>query len=138
MHKQKLPRQDAHTSTMTRKFLALLGLESHDCLLELRTFASDVKPLRLLTCRQHSDPQVKRNVQRTLATELQKLSVQFRKQQKQHLNRLRQNREGAGPGSWLDTGPSGAAGGDPGDEYDPGFTDIQVIQFHRRRTTHRT
>ncbi len=70
--------------------------------------------------------QVKHNVQRTLAIELQKLSVQFRKQQKQHLNRLRANREGAG-GSWLDTGPSSAVGGgDAGDEYDPGFTDIQV------------
>jgi syntaxin 16 len=66
-------------------------------------------------------PQVKRNVQRTLATELQRLSVQFRKQQKQHLNQLRQQKEGAG-GSWLHAGPSG----DTGDEYDPGFSDIQV------------
>ena len=33
--------------------------------------------------------QVKQNVQRTLAIELQKLSVQFRKQQKAYLNKLR-------------------------------------------------
>jgi hypothetical protein len=72
--------------------------------------------------------QVKRNVQRTLATELQKLSVQFRKQQKQHLNQLRQQKEGVG-GSWLDTGPSG----DAGDEYDPGFSDIQVRWRESRR-----
>lgn len=65
--------------------------------------------------------QVRRNVQRTLATELQSLSVQFRKQQKQHLNQLRQQKEGVS-GSWLDAGPSG----DAGDEYDPGFSDMQV------------
>jgi syntaxin 16 len=65
--------------------------------------------------------QVRRNVQRTLATELQNLSVQFRKQQKQHLNQLRQQKEGVS-GSWLDAGPSG----DAGDEYDPGFSDMQV------------
>jgi hypothetical protein len=73
--------------------------------------------------------QVRRNVQRTLATELQNLSVQFRKQQKQHLNQLRQQKEGVS-GSWLDAGPSG----DPGDEYDPGFSDMQV-RFAGRQLT---
>ena len=71
--------------------------------------------------------QVKRNVQRTLAIELQKLSVQFRKQQKQHLNRLRQrDGGGAGGGSFLleEAGPRGRAGAE--DEYDPGFTEVQV------------
>jgi syntaxin 16 len=70
-----------------------------------------------------ADDKVRRNVQRTLATELQNLSVQFRKQQKQHLNQLRQQKEGVS-GSWLDAGPSG----DPGDEYDPGFSDMQAMQ----------
>lgn len=67
---------------------------------------------------------MKRNVQRTLAIELQKLSVQFRKQQKQHLNRLRQ-RDGGGGGSFLpeEAGPSGGAAGE---DFDPGFTDVQV------------
>ena len=69
--------------------------------------------------------QVRRNVQRTLATELQSLSVQFRKQQKQHLNQLRQQKEGTS-GGWLDAGPSGGAG----DEYDPGFSDMQVPFEH--------
>ena len=68
--------------------------------------------------------QVKRNVQRTLAGELQKLSIAFRKQQKQHLNRLRQ-RDGGGEGSFLaDGGAASAALAD--DDYDPGFTDVQV------------
>ena len=69
---------------------------------------------------------MKRNVQRTLAIELQKLSVQFRKQQKQHLNRLRQRDGGGGGSSFLpeEAGPSGAAG----DDFDPGFTDVQVCR----------
>ena len=60
-------------------------------------------------------------MQRTLATDLQKLSLQFRKQQKQHLGRVKASKDGAAPGGWLDTGPS-----DAGDDYDPGFSDIQV------------
>lgn len=65
--------------------------------------------------------QVKQNVQRTLATELQKLSVQFRKQQKAHLQQLRQNKEGLGGGSWLPDASTTTA-----DDYDPGFSDMQV------------
>jgi hypothetical protein len=68
--------------------------------------------------------QVKRNVQRTLAGELQKLSVAFRKQQKQHLNRLRQRDGGAGGSFLQDDGRAGGAGAE--DDYDPGFTDVQV------------
>ena len=74
--------------------------------------------------------QVKLNVQRTLAIELQRLSVQFRKQQKAYLNRLRQK---SGPSasdasfSVLDetAGTSGREALDP--EYDPGFNEIQVL-----------
>ena len=71
--------------------------------------------------------QVKRNVQRTLAGELQKLSVAFRKQQKQHLNRLRQRDGGAGGSFLQDDGRAGGAGAD--DDYDPGFSDVQVSVF---------
>lgn len=70
-----------------------------------------------------ADDKVKRNMQRTLATELQKLSLQFRKQQKQHLNRLRQSKEGSG--SFFDTGGPSDAGAD---EFDPGFSDLQAMQ----------
>ena len=73
--------------------------------------------------------QVKLNVQRTLAIELQRLSVQFRKQQKAYLNRLRQKNGPSASGasfSVLDNtaGTSGREALDP--EYDPGFNEIQV------------
>lgn len=73
--------------------------------------------------------QVKLNVQRTLAIELQRLSVQFRKQQKAYLNRLRQKNGPSASGASLsvldDTaGTSGREALDP--EYDPGFNEIQV------------
>ena len=63
------------------------------------------------------------NVQRTLAIELQKLSVQFRKQQKTYLTRLRKAEGGGASGlSVLD-----GTGERPADEdYDPGFSEIQV------------
>jgi syntaxin 16 len=69
--------------------------------------------------------QVKRNVQRTLAIELQKLSVQFRKQQKQHLNRLRQKDGGSTGGfpGFDDAGPSGSR---PEEDFDAGFSEAQV------------
>jgi len=73
--------------------------------------------------------QVKQNVQRTLAIELQKLSVQFRKQQKVFLKKLSQ-KDGVtlSPSSLSvldDNGPSNRGGGE--DEYDRGgFSDMQV------------
>ena len=80
--------------------------------------------------------QVKLNVQRTLAIELQRLSVQFRKQQKAYLNRLRQKNGPSASGasfSVLDdtAGTSGREALDP--DYDPGFNEIQVHlgpEFH--------
>ena len=66
-------------------------------------------------------------MQRTLAIELQKLSVQFRKQQKQFLKKLSQKDGVVLSSSSLsvldDNGPS-SRGGD--DDYDPGFSDLQV------------
>ena len=77
--------------------------------------------------------QVKLNVQRTLAIELQRLSVQFRKQQKAYLNRLRQKNGPLASGasfSVLDetAGTSGREALDP--DYDPGFNEIQVCRPH--------
>ena len=67
---------------------------------------------------------MKQNVQRTLAIELQKLSVAFRKQQKAYLNKLRKSSAASSSFSLLDdAGPSGRAGDE---DYDPGFSEIQV------------
>lgn len=68
-------------------------------------------------------------MQRTLAIELQRLSVQFRKQQKAYLSRLRQKDAPSASGasfSVLDetSGTSGREAIDP--DYDPGFNEIQV------------
>lgn len=78
-----------------------------------------------------ADEKVKLNVQRTLAIELQRLSVQFRKQQKAYLNRLRQKNGPSASGasfSVLDdtAGTSGREALDP--EYDPGFNEIQTMK----------
>lgn len=68
-------------------------------------------------------------LQRTLAVELQRLSIQFRKQQKAYLNRLRSKDGGAGGGgsglNLLDEGRRGE------EEYDPGFSDMQASSRHR-------
>jgi syntaxin 16 len=70
--------------------------------------------------------QVKHNVQRTLAIELQKLSVQFRKQQKSYLNKIRQQgAAGTSSNFWaLDDERSGQKASE---DYDPGFSDVQVL-----------
>jgi len=74
-----------------------------------------------------ADEKVQRNMQRTLAIELQRLSLQFRKQQKQYLERLRARDGGAdgaaaGALSLLEPGPRGEA------MYDPGFSDLQALK----------
>lgn len=73
--------------------------------------------------------QVKLNVQRTLAIELQRLSVQFRKQQKAYLNRLRQKNGPSASGasfSVLDEQGSTSTQQALDPELDPGFSEIQV------------
>ena len=70
--------------------------------------------------------QVKQNVQRTLAIELQKLSLAFRKQQKAYLTKLRQAAPTGGGSSFAvldEAGPSGRSGDD---DFDPGFSDMQA------------
>ena len=69
--------------------------------------------------------QVKQNVQRTLASDLQKLSVKFRKQQRTYLNKLRQRDEPTRSGgslAVLDDGPRMGAD----DDFDAGFSEAQV------------
>lgn len=78
-----------------------------------------------------ADDKVQKNVQRTLAVELQRLSIQFRKQQKQYLQRLRardgQSSSAAGALDILDA--SRAAGGDEDVSFiDPGFSNQQALQ----------
>jgi len=67
------------------------------------------------------DATFRANVQRNLATELQKLSQQFRQAQKDYLDDIRKRQKGA---VW-DDGPSkgGAGGGDTG------FTDGQLLEL---------
>ena len=78
--------------------------------------------------------QVKQNVQRTLAIELQKLSVQFRKQQKAYLNKLRKTSAASSSFSLLDeTGPTARVD----EEYDPGFSEIQVCSPPAMRAVQR-
>ena len=73
--------------------------------------------------------QVKQNVQRTLASDLQKLSVKFRKQQRTYLNKLRQRDEpqrSGGSLAVLDDGPRLGTE----DEYDAGYSESQVPPCH--------
>eukprot|EP00884_Botryococcus_braunii_P004075 jgi/Botrbrau1/13669/Bobra.0378s0003.1 len=74
-----------------------------------------------------TDEKVKHNVQRTLAIELQKLSVQFRKQQKSYLNKIRQQgAAGSNSSFWaLDDERAGQKGLE---DYDPGFSDVQMMK----------
>lgn len=81
-----------------------------------------------------ADEKVQRNVQRTLAVDLQRLSVQFRKQQKAYLNRLR-SKEGTSASSstaalgLLEEGRPGGGRGGGEEEYDPGFSDLQALKI---------
>ena len=74
--------------------------------------------------------QVRQNVQRTLAIELQKMSLAFRKQQKQFLKKVSQKNGTQLSSSSLSVldndGPSARSGED---EYDPGFSDLQVCPY---------
>lgn len=85
------------------------------------------------------DEKVVKNVQRKLATELQRLSQQFRKMQKEYLQRLKQQQDrgpgGAGVddvfGPGMGSGLGGGGGGFGDDDYDPGFTDMQMQRVDR-------
>ena len=67
-----------------------------------------------------------------LATELQRLSQEFRKMQKDYLQRLKSQQD-RGPGAagvdsidGYDGSRGGGGGGRDDEDYDPGFTDMQM------------
>ena len=81
--------------------------------------------------------QVRRNVQATLAAELQNLSRKFRTQQRGYLSKLRQREQGAtGAGSLavLDDGPRLRQD----DDFDAGFSDGQVCMVAPCLLPHRS
>ena len=88
----------------------------------------------------HAHVQVKQNVQHTLAADLQKLSVKFRKQQRGYLNKLRARDEptrSAGSLAVLDEGPRQTAGDE---DFDAGYNESQVLlpvymRMHRQICT---
>lgn len=67
-----------------------------------------------------TDATFRENVQRNLATQLQKLSQQFRQAQKEYLDNIRQRQKGA---LW-DDGPKAGGGG-----VDNGFTEGQLLEL---------
>lgn len=74
-----------------------------------------------------ADEKVVTNVQRKLATELQRLSQEFRKMQKDYLQRLKQQQDRGPGGAGVDDIFGGISSGGGGDEdYDPGFSDLQM------------
>ena len=88
------------------------------------------------------DERVVKNVQRKLATELQRLSQVFRKAQKEYLQRLKQQQDRGPGGAGVDdvfgfdamgSATSGDASRDR-DAYDPGFTDVQLQRVDRGET----
>ena len=78
------------------------------------------------------DDRVVKNVQRKLATELQRLSQEFRKMQKGYLQRLKQQQDRGPGGAGVDDifGP-GLSGGGGDEDFDPGFTDAQMQRVDR-------
>mmetsp|Transcript_3481 Transcript_3481/g.12562 ORF Transcript_3481/g.12562 Transcript_3481/m.12562 type:complete len:322 (-) Transcript_3481:67-1032(-) len=73
-----------------------------------------------------TDAKIRKNVQMSLAAELQQLSFAFRKKQKDYLNNLQHQREGDKSGALPVSfeQESGAV-----DSYDPGFTDQQMARM---------
>ncbi len=123
-----------------------------------RLFKRCEKSLQALSASQATDAgdaKVRQNVVRSMAAELQKLSVDFRRKQKDYLQKLKQLQDrcvcfaalrraallrlrqlvtdpppcatNSGPGGDVFGEITGAGTGDSGD-YDVGFTDIQVQQ----------
>jgi len=68
------------------------------------------------------DPEFRQNVQRSLATKLQKLSQQFRQTQKDYLNEIRKRQKDAG---WDDPSNSHANGS----TQDSGFNNEQLLEL---------
>ena len=73
------------------------------------------------------DAKVRQNVVRSMAAELQKQSVDFRKKQKDYLQKLKQLQD-RGPGGDVFGEITGAGSGGGDADYDPGFSDVQVLR----------
>ncbi len=93
-----------------------------------RLFKRCEKNLQALAASKGSDEgdaKVRQNVVRMMAAELQKQSVEFRKKQKDYLQKLKQLQD-RGPGGDVFGDITGSSGGGGDADYDTGFTDIQV------------
>ncbi|KAJ1264620.1 hypothetical protein BS78_08G013500 [Paspalum vaginatum] len=90
------------------------------------------KRLRRLSMKDSSeDSNVRKNVQRSLATDLQNLSMEFRKKQSTYLKQLRQQKEGQ-DGVDLEMSMNGMKSTFEDDEFeDVGFTEVQMSKLKK-------
>jgi syntaxin 16 len=75
------------------------------------------------------DASIRKNVQRSLATDLQSLSMDFRKQQKGYLQKLRRQQEGQSGDDGISMGKQTKPTED--DEFSQSFTNIQLSQLRQ-------
>jgi syntaxin 16 len=97
-----------------------------------RLFKRCEKSLQALSASQATDPgdaKVRQNVVRSMAADLQKLSMDFRRKQKDYLTKLKQLQD-RGPGGDVFGEISGGGGEGEGgsSSYDVGFSDMQIQQ----------
>ncbi|CAN6166352.1 unnamed protein product [Urochloa humidicola] len=90
------------------------------------------KRLQKLSMKDSSeDSNVRKNVQRSLATDLQNLSMEFRKKQSSYLKQLRQQKEGQ-DGVDLEMSINGTKSTFEDDEFeDVGFTEVQMSKLKK-------
>ncbi|KAL6606321.1 hypothetical protein ACP70R_041974 [Stipagrostis hirtigluma subsp. patula] len=90
------------------------------------------KRLQKLSMKDSSeDSNVRKNVQRSLATDLQNLSMEFRKRQSSYLKQLRQQKEGQ-DGVDLEMSMNGTKSTFEDDEFeDVGFTEVQMSKLKK-------
>ncbi|XP_030544910.1 syntaxin-43-like isoform X2 [Rhodamnia argentea] len=92
---------------------------------------SEKKLLRLSANERSEDSNVRKNVQRSLATDLQSLSMELRKKQSTYLKRLRQQREGS-DGVDLEMNINGSGSRIDDDEFDDlGFNEHQMARLKK-------
>lgn len=92
---------------------------------------SEKRLKRLSSTGPSEDSNVQKNVQRSLATDLQNLSVELRKKQSTYLKRLRQQKEGQ-DGIDLELNLNGTRNDMEDDEFsDVGFSDHQMSQLKK-------
>ncbi|OAY80743.1 syntaxin-41-like [Ananas comosus] len=93
---------------------------------------SEKRLQKLSTADPSEDSNVRKNVQRSLATDLQSLSMEFRKKQSSYLKRLRQQKEGH-DGIDLEINLNGTRSTleDDDDLADGGFTEVQMSKLKK-------